>query len=419
MADFNTRGPDCDDCEGERGERGERGKRGHRGHRGHDGHDGAAGLTGPTGSTGPTVLTGNNFVFRPGGVAGGNVYTDWAALVADLPTVQGMKTIQIDSSLAAATVPEGAWDVTEAELTGYFPGAAPSSAFPTLTIADGASFTNLRKIGGDLNVINANTTAAPVVIAPAAGGFAAIFELGAGSTGDYPSIINTGGAPFFDLTGLLAGQTFLLRLQGAVTGSAPAIQLGASPGNFGVTIYDAARIHAGMVAGTNPASELRIFQFGSGGQVNRQTAFAGSITYGQPGTASIIGQTAWPRTWMAPASLDQAPPIPSTVTFTTATGLGMNASLRFDTTAGDIAQVLPVIRGAVAIGVSASTPGALDATGLFVILKNEIGANDVVVSPAGADTIDGGVGPVTIPPGGSRILQSDGVSNWIIIAGYL
>jgi len=371
------------------------------------------------GPTGSSLFSGNNFVYRPGGAAGDNVYTDWAAMMADVNALQGLKTIQLDDfSKAPVVIPPGVWDMTQVELTGYFTGAR--GTLVAAAIADGASFINLRKIGGDLNLTNLNTVTAPVVIAPSSPGFAAIFELGAGSTGDFPTIINTGGAAFFDLTGLLAGQTFLLRLQGAITGSAPAIQLGASPGNFGVTIYDAARIHVGMIAGTNPGSEIRIFQFGGGGQVNSQPTFAGSLTHGQPDTASVIGQVPWLRTWMFPASIDQAPTAPAIVSFTTATGLGMNASLRFDTTLGDIEQILPVIRAtAPSIGASASTPGALASAGLFVIIKNERGANTVIVSPNGTDTIDSVAGAVAIPARGARIFQSDGVSNWIVVGGYL
>lgn len=35
------------------------------------------------------------------------------------------------------------------------------------------------------------------------------------------------------------------------------------------------------------------------------------------------------------------------------------------------------------------------------------------------DTIDGGQGPLVVPAGGSRTLQSDGISNWVVIGGYL
>ena len=59
----------------------------------------------------------------------------------------------------------------------------------------------------------------------------------------------------------------------------------------------------------------------------------------------------------------------------------------------------------------------------MVVVKNETGGNDVNVSPNTSevppDTIDGGAGPIVIPPGGSRIFMSDGFSNWTIVGGYL
>ena len=49
------------------------------------------------------------YVFRPGGVAGRNVFTTWPALYAATQQVQGPVLIEIDSSLAPATVPAGAY----------------------------------------------------------------------------------------------------------------------------------------------------------------------------------------------------------------------------------------------------------------------------------------------------------------------
>lgn len=421
MSDISKRAPGCDDGDddGERGERGKRGRRGRAGETGSTGPTGpagdasltgATGPTGPTGATGPTVISGNNFVFRPGGVDGGNVFTTWAPLVAAMALVQGYKTLQFDNSIAPCVIPAGVWDMTQVEWLGYFTGAG--GVGPSVTISDGAAFTNLRKIGGELGVINANTVAAPIVIAPLPGA-AAVFEFGSGITGDFPQLNNTGGAPFIDISALLAGSVFVLRVQGVITGTAPAIQYGASPAAILLTIYDAARIQSGMIIGTNPAAQLQVFNFGTGGQLNRQSGFAGTITYGRPN--SFTGLPAWPRFWMFPASVNQGPTAPSAAAFTPATGLGMNACLRFNTTAGDIAQTLPIIRAAAPpIGSFSTTPGALESTGLVVIIKNELGGGDVIVSPdvTTPDTIDSGVGPVIVPAGTAKIFISDGVSNW-------
>jgi hypothetical protein len=350
-----------------------------------------------------------NFVFRPGGVQAGNVYTDWAELMAAANSVQGWKTIQIDNSQAACVIPAGVWDMTQTELVGFVTGAL--GAGPSVTVADGASFTNLRKVGGELTIVNANTVNAPVVIAAAAGA-AAVFEFGAGIFGDFPQLNNTGGAPFWDMSALAAGQQFLIRMAGVITGTAAAIQMGASQGTLSLSIFDCGRIQAGMIAGTDPAAICSVFLFGNSGQLCRQSAFAGTITYGRPN--SFTGLPGWPRFWMFPASVSQGAIVPSAVPFVANTGLGMGACLRFNTTAGNIAQPLPTIRAAApAIGSFSTTDGVIESTGLVVIVKNEVGANAVNVSPAGADTINGGAGAVAVAQGAAKMFISDGVSNWI------
>lgn len=72
------------------------------------------------------------FVYRPGGVAGGNVFVTWESLVTALATVQGPKTVEIDPRLAAAEVPPGTWLLDDVTLYG-----APST-IALLTFQDGA-----------------------------------------------------------------------------------------------------------------------------------------------------------------------------------------------------------------------------------------------------------------------------------------
>lgn len=360
----------------------------------------------------------NIFVFRPGGVAVDNVFTDWATLVSAMSLVQGIKILQFDDSISTpCIIPAGTWDMNNVEWTGFLKSTVPSANAISMGGAPSGGdviLPNLRSMGGGINpVTNLNTVSAPIVLPAQA---VTTMEIGEGFTGDFPQLNNTGPAPFFDLSALGAGQVFLLRMQGSITGAAAAFQFGASPGTFQISLYDSARIQAGMVAGTNPAAVFNIFYFGVSGQIGRMSAFAGSFNFGRPD--SFTGGAGWTRCWMFPASVNQANPAPSTIPFATNTGLGMSTCLRFDTTAGDIAQTLPLIRAAApAIGSLSTTPGVLESTGLMVIIKNEAGANNVNVSPNGTnpDTIDGGAGPVVIPAGGSRIFISNGVSNWSVV----
>jgi hypothetical protein len=75
-------------------------------------------------------------VFRPGGVAGGNVYTTWASMMADLAQFQGPKDIYVDDSLAAAHVTAGAWNLDLCTLIGNF-----NSPTETLIFDVGATIT--------------------------------------------------------------------------------------------------------------------------------------------------------------------------------------------------------------------------------------------------------------------------------------
>lgn len=92
----------------------------------------------------------NSLIFRPGsGLTGPVIFDAWAALIARLGVLRaasnggGVYQIGIDNSLAAATIPAGAYDMTNVELVGARPD---SSTFALVTVADGATFTNLRTI---------------------------------------------------------------------------------------------------------------------------------------------------------------------------------------------------------------------------------------------------------------------------------
>jgi hypothetical protein len=71
-------------------------------------------------SAGPTLARALQyaFVFRPGGVAGGQVYTTWPTLMAAVNGVQGPKLVQIDTTFGVANVPPGMWNLNSVSLTG-------------------------------------------------------------------------------------------------------------------------------------------------------------------------------------------------------------------------------------------------------------------------------------------------------------
>jgi len=97
------------------------------------------------------------FVFRPGGVATDNVYTNWATMMAAVGAAAGRKEIVIDPSLGPPTVPVGVWDLTDTVLTDGRLDAPPTEGVGTQTrtplfFVDGAQITNCHMIANlDIN----------------------------------------------------------------------------------------------------------------------------------------------------------------------------------------------------------------------------------------------------------------------------
>lgn len=371
----------------------------------------AAGFSGPGG--------GNlfpNFVFRPGGPADRNVYNDWAKLVAAAVLYPGYKTVQFDDTFVNPVVVPAKgggqdWDLGfGVELTAHppFRGLGVGNVPMRVTLADGCTFTNLFQIGGYMLLTNLNTTKA-VVTVPANTGL--LFTLGSGPQNNYPQIANNGGQPFFDLTA--AGVFALIRMQGTITGTHPAIDLGAGAGPLQFSLYDSSRVTANMILGSNAAAVVRRFEFGNSHTFGQQPNFAGTIGNGAPQTNFQQGSSPVSRVWLVPAAVGAAAIVP----LTAATPIGPGSVNIYNTTAGDIAQTLPKIRNAApATGGQGQTDGTNYTGGQTLMIKNLIGANNVNVSPEAGDTIDGGAGPVAVAAGQCVSFLSDGVNNWLIVA---
>lgn len=75
-------------------------------------------------------------VFKPGGVAAGNVFDDWSLLMANFALAEGTVEILIDDSVTSpAVIPEGEWDLEDrAVIVGL-----TTTTVTELTIGDGAA----------------------------------------------------------------------------------------------------------------------------------------------------------------------------------------------------------------------------------------------------------------------------------------
>lgn len=78
-------------------------------------------INGPGGVAADTRKFGpRQFVFRPGGTAVGNVYTDFALLYAALNAAVGRKILLLDNSIANITIPAGTYNLTNTVLKGLW-----------------------------------------------------------------------------------------------------------------------------------------------------------------------------------------------------------------------------------------------------------------------------------------------------------
>jgi len=129
------------------------------------------------------------FVFRPGGVANKNVYTDWPTLAAACTAVQGPRVIEIDGGIVNPVhIPAGTWNFgnrDDVTLVGT-PGTAPFNFnVTTLIFDDGAHLSGIGVISR-LNMTQAGAT--PTITIPT--GANSLLYLGQGS------ITTSGTAPF-------------------------------------------------------------------------------------------------------------------------------------------------------------------------------------------------------------------------------
>lgn len=96
----------------------------------------------------------STFVFQPGGTAGGNVYTDWSLLMADLAAVDGPKVIEFDTLLAGpgyGVIPSGTHALGRNTILRGKSGIIRMDA--------GAIFQDALRIEGTLEIWSASTSA--------------------------------------------------------------------------------------------------------------------------------------------------------------------------------------------------------------------------------------------------------------------
>jgi hypothetical protein len=124
----------------------------------------------------------NSFVFRPGGVQGGNVFTTWASMMAAVSVTPGIREIYLDDTIAPAHVTAGTWDVEACRFLPNFEGNAelffdPGAVFTFTTI----------ELDGGIEFVQDAAATAPVFSLPTAQAFALITVRGQFTTANIRS----------------------------------------------------------------------------------------------------------------------------------------------------------------------------------------------------------------------------------------
>lgn len=350
----------------------------------------SGGAPGPPGPPGP--VGGAAFVFRPGGVAAGNVYTSWPALMAACDALPGPRQIAFDDSLLSpCVVPSGAWlmrDVvwTNGRGTQSSLNVNIGGAMPVVLVQEGAVFTRLRHVSGvEIQWDGLTPPVSDWITYPDV----FVCDEGAG-------IFNTGAAtgPFFSVAltdatiSLRDGATLFPAGAGGVAlavvtlaGAALTIE-----GGIGATLTDSAV--DGVVGST-----LNLTYIASSAVLSEIQPTLGAIVVGSAGSPLGVPLV---RLTPRPSLLVDG----TTTPFTLQAFAGPNDIMRCDPTA---------------LGFDVNLPLAAN-RGAVVIVKNvSASPNILTIAAAVGDTIDGlGVFNFGVAFGSITVV-SDGEINWMIV----
>jgi hypothetical protein len=307
------------------------------------------------------------FTYQPGGTDQPGVYTDWATLYAELSATDGHKVLAFDHRFSwPCVIPAGAYDMQNVTWQGL---QFPWGDWSYVRVSDGVTFTNLKQFRGPLYINSVST--APVVTD------LSYDEIYLDDNVD----IRSSTAPFFDL-GNWEDAYFHLEHGSRLSGPA----IGATHGNNGVEIWlHSEAAVSDPVAGTGILDINYVDRFPRGN--NQWGSFVGQL-FESTGVQRVSGNPSW-----------------TTDHVVNQFGPSQSAIVRIDASGGPVQITMQNIN-----------PGT---QGTIITFKEVSGSPGATMMPRVGDTVDGGPGPIAIPPGGARTFWSDGTSNWLIIGGYL
>ena len=350
-------------------------------------------------------MTGNLFVYRPGGPSGGFVFNDWQALMNVMNGVQGRKIIEFDDSLvvppapAGCPIPAGQWPMKDVMWAGF----GPRSGVPrtTVVIQRRAQFTDLRMIGGQITIVNMAAAPDPSPVSD----FVNSDQVQIGMRDDCGNtqLVNQSDVAMFDV----GPHTVLFFLQNCLCGMPTASVPNPKPliqqsqgSQITFDLLGQNQTGPNLVRSAPNASVL----FGALSN-SAQVAFDQSSITNSGGTFNFGPQG---RIQRQVIPLPPAPPATASQSFNKP-----NVLIRCNGHQPGFTQVLPSIASGFTI---ANTAVELYSGGQEVVVAEVSGGEKLKVSPSGTETIDGDTGPVHIGKHGSKTFASDGVSNWITIS---
>jgi len=311
------------------------------------------------GSSFAAFTPGSAVLYSPGGAPGRNVFANWVDAVGALEQIAGRKTLALDDSNAAISIPVGAWNMAGVTWTDGRPGGGNVA----VTVPEGAELTSLTKIKGDIAISCTANATSPVTLSD--GDRIELF--------DHCSIECSGGVPFWDGSALLGGTSISIVANNAQLNQAnsnPVIDTGAASATL--------EMRNGVALGDQPiqgTGTLAVSWLGMYGGARDLSNFAG--------VQSNDTRPVWEL--LRPASVS-----------TNAAGVPQTLHA-FNTAAANRTLTLPL---------AAQNPGAI------IGAYNQNGANTVIIATTGGDTISSG-SPVAAAD--LKLWMSDGVSSWLLI----
>ena len=327
----------------------------------------------------PARPPGDTMVYRPGGVASGNVYTTWASLMAVYTATDGPITIEIDDSVVSpAVMPAGAYTIRPDTV---FRGTRRVDDLTYLDLAIGVTLSALPHVTDRLRVTSLSN--APILTS-AAGRLLILLSHGGG-------LYTSGTAHFIDHAHATNQVTIHLVEGGQITnGTEPVLSL-QDPGG-GIAL---ANILAGDYCDVGPDTIE-----GDGGNVAvfvQVMDTNAAVSFDQPSWASAV-QPVFGDSGGAIATSSPSWRLYTTTAYYIA---APGETVLCDPSGGGFSVDLP------SAGTGSRWPG------VSITVKNQsASSNAIVIGTIGADTIDGAPTFVLSTPWSSVTFVWDGEGDW-------